>query len=263
MLQRACLVFSLSLLFNLLAAQATWHWGLHTNTGLSGWPRSEEGEGIRPSGLPYRFTAKERLQLTYGGGVWAAVQAHERWSAQLGLMYRSASSMAVSYYKEGTLFETTWGQRSSWRSQYVQLPVLLRFHWGKNDQQAQPYLGLGMVPTFLWKYQYYSCYCDIEGIPSDLLAGVFQTWTDDAALESEELERSRLRLAGLLELGLEVDKFTLALGTTMFFQTSQKGIPGYYRSLPYIENEDGSFTSQGTPVRYVSSLDVKLYYALR
>lgn len=248
----------------LLTAQSTWHWGLKTQMGLSGWPRTVEDSGIldATTSSSYAYTAKERLQPAFGGGLWLAVVPHRHWRFQLGLGYRLAKMLATGAYEQTGGLNLKQFIETGWRSQYFQLPFQVQYTWSGNED-VQPYLGLGAQATYLWKHHHIyrgrvassPTGASTEGFPFDFGAGV--------PLDNGDLERARLRMALTGEIGLRINQFTLALGTTQFLQKRRKGPPAYSQHVEIIDNGDGSYTPQGTSVRYAGTVDIRFYYAFR
>lgn len=247
----------------ILIGQSTWHWGIHTQMGLSGWPRTVEESGVVPfDNSTFSAIAKERIQPAFGGGAWLAVQPHQRWRFQFALGYRWASMVATRVYKGTGGFVSNDISQNGWRSQYFQLPVQAQYTWSIG-KSIQPYIGLGLQPTYLWKHMFRS-----EGyFTSSFFGGptgeVSYLNEEKADLTNEDLERSRFQLGFIGEFGLRIDRYILAVSTTQFFHEGRQGSPYYGRYLDYVENPDGTFDPIGTPLRYAGSIDVRFYYAFR
>ena len=81
--------------------------------------------------------------------------------------------------------------------------------------------------------------------------------------EEPDLERSPVALADRLELGLRIDRWSLSLVNTAFFQKRKEGVPFYDRYLAYSEpNPNGVITASGLPLRYVRSATLHFAYQI-
>ncbi|MEL6973663.1 MAG: outer membrane beta-barrel protein [Bacteroidota bacterium] len=265
MLSRALLILFLFSLSPFLSAQSSWHWGAQKQAGFSGWRNTGEQSGLSSiPGIRFHFSSTESLQHTFGGGAWAALEFHARWRLHLGLSYRWTRSRVDANYNEiGGRFIGSQIIQNGWRSQYFQLPLQLQYAWGKSES-VQPYLGLGLQLTYLWKYQHQHRVTWFPTNQNGVQERSLISFDEEIPLaDSDDLEQTRLKLGLTGEVGLRINQFTLAIGTTQFFQHEKEEFPSYPRNLDFIDNGDDTYTPIGTPLRYMGSVEVRFYYSIR
>lgn len=255
--------FAGSLLF---AQQSTWSFGLHTIMGISGGIRKEKTtfpvtEGIEES------EGQEQLQATYGLGCWLERSLNSRWSVFTTVSFQRLKVLANSTYLADTPDIYNWHElQTSWTSQYLQLDISGRYYLSDQHIANRWFIGLGVQGIYVHRHKHYLKSSFVYrpgsggGIPISGFEG--QLTNSYVPVKEDEIEKSPFGLGGRLEIGARINRWSLSLVNTAFFQKRRKGIPNYNRYLNITENPDGSATVTGVPLRYVRSATVQFAYQL-
>jgi hypothetical protein len=243
---------------SLLAQMPNWAFGAHTIMGLSGGIRQEATSPV-VNGRLYDYSGKEELQVSYGIGLWLAYPLDSRWSIHATTSFQRVKVLANStfVYDAPDLYDDNRFQ-SSWASQYLQLSLSGRYYFGEEASSNRWFVGAGMQGVFVYRHNYQSKVTfryDPRLGPGFAFGGDGVVFSKKVIPYLEpDLEKSPLALAGQLELGLRIDRWSLSLVNTAFFQKRKEGVPSYDRYLTFSDpNPDGSITPSGVPLRYVRS----------
>ena len=252
----------------LLAQTSKWAFGVHAIMGLSGSIRQEATSPVVNERV-YDFSGQEELQLSYGAGLWLERSLNPHWSLHASTSFQRVKVLANSRYVfDGPdLYDFNQSQ-SSWESQYLQWSLSGRHYFGEETADHRWFIGAGMQAVYVFRHKYQSKSTfryDPRLGPGSGFGGDGIVFAEKFIPHQEpDLERSPLTLAGRLELGLRIDRWSLSLVNTAFFQKRKEGVPGYYRYLVFSDpNPDESITATGVPLRYVRSATLHFAYQIK
>lgn len=253
----------------LLAQSNKWAFGAHAIMGLSGSIRQEATSPVVDERV-YDFSGKEELQLSYGAGLWLERSLNPHWSLHASTSFQRVKVLANSTFVYDGLDLFDYNQfQSSWESQYFQLSLSVRHYFGEEAADHRWFVGAGMQGVYVYRHNYQSKstfrYDPLRG-PGFAYGGDGVVFAEKFVPHQEpDLERSPLALAGRFELGLRIDRWSLSLVNTAFFQKRKTGVPSYSRFLTISDepNPDGSLTTSGVPLRYVRSATLHFAYQIK
>lgn len=253
----------------LLAQSNKWAFGAHAIMGLSGSIRQEATSPIIDGRLS-DYSGQEALQPSYGVGLWLDHSLNTHWSIYATTSFQRVKVLANSMFTTDApdLYYFNMSQ-TSWTSQYLQLSLNGRYCFGDVQASHRWFVGAGMQGVYVYRHNYQSKstfrYDPLRG-PGFAYGGDGVVFAEKFVPHQEpDLERSPLALAGRFELGLRIDRWSLSLVNTAFFQKRKTGVPSYSRFLTISDepNPDGSLTTSGVPLRYVRSATLHFAYQIK
>ncbi|WP_367392625.1 outer membrane beta-barrel protein [Lewinella sp. LCG006] len=268
----ATLLFIVSLLTtlsNLHAQMPKWAFGAHSIMGLSGSIR-QEAKSLVVNERVYDHLGKEALQLSYGVGLWLERSLNPHWSLYTSTSFQRVKVLANSTFVHDGADLYSYDQvQSSWASQYFQLSLSGRYHFGEDVGSHRWFVGAGIQRCYVYRHNYQSevTFRYDPGLGPGFAYGVEGLVFTNKYIPHQEpaIERSPIALAGRVELGLRIDRWTMSLVNTAFFQERKTGVPYYSRFLTISDepNPDGSLTTSGVPLRYVRSSTLHFAYQIK
>lgn len=267
----ATLLFIVSLLTTLSSLQAQmpkWAFGAHVIMGLSGSIRQEVATPL-VNERQYDHSGKEQLQPSYGLGLWLERSLNPHWSLYATTSFQRVKVLANStFVYDGPDLYSFDHVQTSWASQYFQLSLSGRYYFGEEAESHRWFVGGGMQGCYVHRHNHLTKstfrYDPILG-PGFAYSGEGVVFTETFIPHQEpEVERSPVALAARVELGLRIDRWTMSLFNTAFFQKRKEGVPFYDRYLAYSEpHPNGVITASGLPLRYVRSATLHFAYQIK
>lgn len=252
----------------LFAQTSNLSFGAHTIMGLSGDIR-QAATTPTVDGRLTDFSGKEELQISYGVGLWLEHSVDAHWKIHATTSYQRVKVMANSMFVTDApdLYYFSESQ-SSWSSHYLQLSLNGRYYFGEEEASQRWFVGAGVQGVYVYRHNYLRRsrfrYDPMLG-PGFGFSGDWTVFTEKINPRSKsDMEKSPLGVAGRLELGLRINRWSLSLVNTAFFQKRREGAPAYERYLDFSEpDSSGAITVSGTPLRYVRSAALHFAYQIK
>lgn len=149
------LLFFITTFLMLSAQSSKWTYGLNVQGGVSGERDKYENYWVDEQFGDRSNRAISKLQPSVGVGIWTVYQLANRWGIYTGLDYLQLNIYNryenIVYTTEQTVSQYNFEEGGFYQHQ-LQLPLQLRFYFGKTSNKFRPFLLGGIQAQYLLKH---------------------------------------------------------------------------------------------------------------